>query len=72
MNFDLESKVMSSVTQLFGLVMKETSTETQFQQAIEDLVRDVLERHPDVDVGLLFFSMGRALGRMEGQKEGTR
>jgi hypothetical protein len=43
----------------------------QYDQAVEDVVRDVLERHPDISAELLCFAMGRALGRLEGKPEGV-
>ena len=72
MNFDLEQKVMSSAAELFGFALKESSTEAQFYQAVEDVIREVMLRHPDVSVELLSFALGRAIGNLEGQKRGKR
>ena len=65
MNFDFEGKVASSATELFGFALKEASTEAQFHEAIEGVIRDVLRRHPEIPVELLSFSLGRAVGRLE-------
>jgi hypothetical protein len=69
MNFDLERSVLNSATELFGFALKETSTEAQYRKAVEEVVVDVLARHPDIDPILLYFALGRALGRFEAQRQ---
>jgi hypothetical protein len=72
MNFDLESKVLSSAIELFGFALNEASSEAQFHQAVEDVVREVMMRYPDIPIEQLTFALGRALGKLEGEKRGKR
>jgi hypothetical protein len=51
-SFDLDHKVMSSTTELFGFALKETSTEAQYCKAVEEVVGEVLARHPDISLSL--------------------
>jgi len=68
MNFDLEHKIITTATDLFGFALKENSTETEIADAAAKIVSEVLERHPDLSGETLAFAMGRALGRSEGQR----
>jgi hypothetical protein len=72
MNLDLECKILTTATELFGFAMKETSTEAEQSDAVEGIIRDVLERYPDITAEKLAFAMGRALGRIEGQRKEKR
>jgi hypothetical protein len=70
MNYlDLECKILTTATELFGFAMKETSTEAEQSDAVEGIIRDVLERYPDITAEKLAFAMGRAFGRFEGQRK---
>jgi hypothetical protein len=72
MDFDLEHNVLSSAADLFGFALRETTTEAQHRKAVEEIIRDVLERYPNVSAPLLAFAMGRALGRLEGRPREKR
>ena len=72
MNFDLEHKVLSSATELFGMALSETSTEEEHREACEQCIRDLLNRYPDTPLELLWFAMGRALGRFEVQMKARK
>jgi hypothetical protein len=67
MDFDLEHDVMNTATELFALAGQETATKAQYDQAVEDVIDEVLRRHPEFSSELFAFAMGRALGRCEGQ-----
>jgi hypothetical protein len=70
MNFDLECKVISTATDLFGFALKKSrSNELHWDQAVELIVHELQERYPDFSAEKLAFAMGRALGRMEGQQK---
>jgi hypothetical protein len=68
MNFDVEHQVLQTATELYELALTETETLNQYEDTVEQLSQDVLERHPDFPVNLLVFAMGRALGRIEGRR----
>jgi hypothetical protein len=70
MTFDLEHSVLDSATELFRFALKETSTEAQYCKAVEEVVGEVLARHPDISPALLYFAMGRALGKFEAERNG--
>ena len=61
MNFDVEHQVLQTATELYELALTETETLNQYEDAVDQLSQDVLERHPDFPVNLLVFAMGRAL-----------
>jgi hypothetical protein len=65
--FDIEHAVLSTAADLFGLAMKEAANDGQWNEAVEDIIRDVLKRYPDISTAQLAFALGRALGRIEGQ-----
>jgi hypothetical protein len=72
MNFDLEEIVTSSAAELFGFALKEASSEAEFHQAVEGVIREVMMRYPDISVDILSFALGRAIGRLEDQQRKKR
>ena len=60
---------MPSRAAAISFAMKETSIEAEQSDAVEGIIRDVLERYPDITAEKLAFAMGRALGRIEGQRK---
>jgi hypothetical protein len=68
MNFDLEGRVLETATQLFELAGDESlESEETYRTACNDIVRQLLERHPDLPLYLITWAASRALGRCEGQ-----
>jgi hypothetical protein len=72
MDFDLEHDVMNVATELCGLALNETATFAQYQEAVDHALSDVLQQHPNFPVELFAFAMGRALGRLEGQRAAAK
>jgi len=66
MDFDVEHKIISTITELFELALQEATTEADYDQAVEHVVREVLSRHPEFSTELMSFAMGVATGRLEG------
>jgi hypothetical protein len=64
--------IEATTTELFEMAIKETSNKSSWDQAVDDIYRQVLERYPEMSVEWLFFSMGRALGRYEYQRREKR
>jgi hypothetical protein len=64
--------IEATTTELFEMAIKETSDKSSWDQAVDDIYRQVLERYPEMSVEWLFFSMGRALGRYEYQRREKR
>jgi hypothetical protein len=64
--------IEATTTELFEMALKEASDESSWDQAVEDIYGQVLERYPEMSVEWLFFSMGRALGRYECQRREKR
>ena len=64
--------IEATTTELFEMAIKETSDKSSWDQAVDDIYRQVLERNPEMSVEWLFFSMGRALGRYEYQRREKR
>jgi hypothetical protein len=64
--------IEATTTELFEMAIKETSDKSSWDQAVDDIYRQVLERYPEMSVEWLFFSMGRALGRYEYQRSEKR
>jgi hypothetical protein len=69
MNFDVAHQAVDEATELFELASRETATQAQYDQAVEHVLRDVLDRHPDFSTELFAFAMGRAMGRLEGSQQ---
>lgn len=66
MDFDVELKIILTTTELFELALQEATTEADYDQAVEHIVRDVLSHHPEFSTALMSFAMGVAVGRLEG------
>ena len=71
MDFDVEHKIISTITELFELALQEATTEADYDQAVEHIVRDVLSHHPGFSTALMSFAMGVAVGRREGRTQGN-
>jgi hypothetical protein len=72
MNFGVAHQAVDTATALFELASRETATQAQYDQAVEHMLRDVLERYPDFSTELFAFAMGRAMGRLEGSQQRKR
>jgi hypothetical protein len=59
----IDLALIEATTSVFEMALKETFDESQWDQAVQDIFRQVLERHPEIDLVWLAFSMGRALGK---------
>jgi hypothetical protein len=69
MKRDVEGQVIETAAELFALAIKEAESEAQWDIAVDEIVKDVRKRHPDISIATLAFAMGRAVGRLEGQKQ---
>ena|SRR6516164_164999 len=66
----LADKVASSVTELMVLAYQEED-EAHWDQAMDDIRREVRKRYPDFSRSDFTFALGRAVGRIEGHAAAT-
>jgi hypothetical protein len=69
MKLDVQAQVIETAAELFALAIKEAESEAQWDTAVDEIVKDVRKRHPDISIATLALAMGRAVGRLEGQKQ---